>query len=522
MVASFWLCDIVATLLNIFYDVKRFFFIFTAMLKTINTKFIFFTIVFILLSVGVPTTFLILQLRENFDQRSKVMLESTVDVVHNCLINAMRMGKQKQVQTILDNIANNESVDHIRIFNEKGIISFSSSHEEIGSNLNIIAPGHTNLNAINEKKVILLEDERSYSVTSPILNRTDCQSCHGTGEYIAYLDVDTNLTKAEVNFHTGYLHMIFLAGAIIIILFLGFYYLFNFFINKPLNRFKKALDDVEKGDLNTRLPSEKPDEMGLLEKHFNHMVINLKESKQKIDELHFEQLQRADKLVTLGELAAEMAHEINNPAGIIMSRADYIQMDIDQNPGLKKYNEDLEVMINQVSKISKITGSILKYSKKLPKEFHRIDLKKISEESLNILGPRLAKKGIDVERIYDSDKTEIKGDSTQMEQVMTNLVNNAIDAIDKKGKIIIGIREVDAERILWYINDSGSGMDKNTQEQIFSPFFTTKSADKGTGLGLYIVRNICKNHNAEVECESNPGEGTTFNIIFPTIKESHG
>jgi signal transduction histidine kinase len=485
------------------------------MLKTINTKFILFTTIFILLSVGIPTTFLVIQMRENFDQRSRIMLESTIDVVNNCLVNAMRSGRSKHIQTILDNISKNESVDHIRLLREDGQITYASNRKEIGQNIKSIDPGHSDLTDLSHTGVTLIEDEHIYSVTRPILNTPECQECHGSDRVIAYLDVDTNLTQAERFFHTGSIHMIFLAVAIVLILFFGFYYLFNFFINRPLSRFKRALDNVEKGDLEVQLPAKKSDEIGTLETHFNHMVFNLKESKQKIDELHFEQLQRADKLVTLGELAAEMAHEINNPAGIVMSRTDFIQMDSEKYPQLKKYNQDFDVIINQINKISKITGNILKYSKKLPKEFHKANLQSISEDALSILGPRLAKKKITVEKNFQSKQPEIVGDGTQLEQVFTNLINNAIDAMEVDDKINIRIQDIDSERILWSIEDTGTGMDNSIRELIFSPFFTTKSAEKGTGLGLYIVKNICKNHNAEIACDSNPGQGTTFKILFP-------
>lgn len=443
------------------------------------------------------------------------MLESTIDVVNNCLMNAMRQGRQKNIQTILDNISKNESVDHIRLLRVSGEISYASNHDEIGKNIQSIDPAHADLNNLDHDGITLISSERIYSLTRAIYNKPECQSCHGSVPIIAYLDVETNLTQAERFFYTGSVHMVFLAVAVIVILFFGFYYLFNFFINKPLNRFKNALDNVERGNLEVQLPAKKPDEMGMLESHFNNMVLNLKESKQRIDELHFEQLQRADKLVTLGELAAEMAHEINNPAGIVMSRADYIQMDSEKYPQLKKYNEDFDVIINQIKKISKITGNILKYSKKLPKEFHHANLQTICEETLNILGPRLAKKKISIEKRYRSKNHEILGDATQLEQVMTNLVNNAIDATEIGGKITLQIKDVDSERIMWAIEDTGLGMSADILEQIFSPFFTTKSAEMGTGLGLYIVKNICKNHNAEISCDSEPGRGTTFKILFP-------
>ena len=484
------------------------------MFRTINARFIFFTIAFILLSVGIPTTFLIYQLRENFDQRSKAMLASTIDVVKGCIRNSMMMGSQKHIPTSLYNVAQNATVDHIRIIKENGVIQFSSDSTERGKNVRDILHGHRNWMPGQLDQFHLLEDRRVYSITTPILNESRCQSCHENKPILAYLDVDTDLTKAEVYFYTGSTHMIFLAVVIILVLSLGFYYLFRIFINKPLNTFKMALEDVEKGNLNIKLPAQSNDEIAVLNRQFNEMVQNLKESKQQIDELHFEQLQRADKLVTLGELAAEMAHEINNPAGIIMARADYLQMGMEDKQLKKKYEEDLEVIINQVNKISKITGNILKYSKKLPKKFTHIDLKQISEESLQILEPRLTKKNIKVLKKFDAADTFIQGDPIQMEQVFTNLVNNAIDAIGENGQLLIGIHRNEDNQLIWILEDNGSGMNDQIREQIFSPFFTTKTANKGTGLGLYIVKNICKNHNAGIYCQSEPNKGTKFQIVF--------
>ena len=88
-------------------------------------------------------------------------------------------------------------------------------------------------------------------------------------------------------------------------------------------------------------------------------------------------------------------------------------------------------------------------------------------------------------------------------------------AMDNEGVLTIGIKDLDNDRISCFIQDTGKGMEKTIREQVFSPFFTTKSADKGTGLGLYIVKNICRNHNVEIRCESEAGKGTVFNLLFP-------
>jgi signal transduction histidine kinase len=173
------------------------------------------------------------------------------------------------------------------------------------------------------------------------------------------------------------------------------------------------------------------------------------------------------------------------------------------------------VIINQINKISRITGNILKYSKKLPRQFHTIDLQQVVDESLTVLEPRLLKKNIQIVKKSNTDKRLVSGDAQQLEQAMTNLVNNAIDAMPKGGTITI-LTDLDHQQNLrLVVTDTGTGIVQESLEQIFTPFFTTKSPDKGTGLGLYIVKNICKNHNAEITCFSQLGQGTTFTITFP-------
>jgi two-component system NtrC family sensor kinase len=484
------------------------------MLKTINSKFIFFTIIFIMLSVGLPTLFLIRQFRANFEQRSKAMLETTIDIVHRDVVDIMLKYEHNRIQDIIDKIMRYKIIRHMRFFDRSGIIHFATDSTEIGKNINQVEEGHVQLGVADRENISLLENKKAYASTRPIYNLPECRSCHGQDPVIAYLDVDFNMTKAERYFYTGSIHIIFLAVAVILILFLGFYFLFNRFIKKPLDLLKEALNQIDKGLLETRLPAKKEDEIGILERQFNTMVANLKASKQKIEELHFEQLQRADKLVTLGELAAEMAHEINNPAAIVMSRADYLQIQMDENRTLKKYRDDVQVIINQINKISRITGAILKYSKKLPKQFHPIDLRQIVTESLNILAPRLAQKKITVHTGFKSDDGLISGDGQQMEQVVTNLINNAIDAMPHGGSLEIDLEYGDQDQLQLKITDTGSGINADLLDQIFTPFYTTKPPDKGTGLGLYIVKNIVKNHNARITCSSTPGQGTTFTITF--------
>lgn len=484
------------------------------MFKTIKSKFVTVLLVFIIFSFGIPSAFLVYQFRENFKERSEIMLETTLDVMNNCITQSM-MNQEKRMQQIIDRNSANPNIEHIRIFDETGLILYSSHETEKNSNIREVE-GHRGGNFFGaQRRIEVMEDKRIYSVTEPIMNQAKCQKCHDPNkDIIAYLDVDTHLSKAEIRFYTGSQHFLYLAATLILLLSIGFIAFFTRFINRPLKSVIRAMDKVQAGNLNTRFDVTKDDEFGILQKHFNSMVDHIDKSKQEIEELHFEQLQRADKMVTLGELAAEMAHEINNPAGIIMTRADYLQLEAGDKQELKPFRDDLNVIMKQVGKISRFTGNILKYSKKLPRDFSSVNLTEVIKESLTILEPRLRKNSIVVTKNYQVNNSHIQGDPLQLEQVFTNLINNAIDAIEKNGTITISINSDDENGIKLSFKDDGEGIDEHAQERIFSPFFTTKSAEKGTGLGLYIVKNICKNHGADITCESVPGEGTVFTIMF--------
>ena len=488
------------------------------MFKTIKSKFITITLILIVFSVGIPVLFLMNQFRENFDQRSEIMIKSAWDVVIHGIYDKMMTSENKDIQEIIDEITKNPSVDHIRIIDENAIVLYSSDSTENGRNLNAINPNHLTHELADSMRFTRISDEGVWSAIQPINNTRDCQRCHAKNENLGYIDIDTRLTQAESYFQTGSFHIIFLAIVIILVLFLIFYFVFKKLINEPLTNFINAMDMVKKGDLTAALPGNKNDEIGILEQNFNSMVTKLNESQNKIEEMHFEQLRHADKLVTLGELAAEMAHEINNPAAIIMSRADYLQMESDNNFQLKGYKEDLDVIVNQTQRVSKITQNILKYSKKLPKNFDKIDLIQIINESIKILEPRMNKKNLIIKKEFKVDKAFIFGDAVQIEQILTNLVNNSIDAMNSHGELKIIVEKDENREIILSISDNGKGIEDHIKEKIYSPFFTTKSGNKGTGLGLYIVNNICKNHNAEIDCESEPGVGTKFKITFKGVR----
>ena len=464
----------------------------------------------IILSIVVPGYFLISQFRENFNQRSVLMLEATLDLMNYTLDNVMLQGNQKNIQSMVDDLGKRKGIDHIRIISPDGMVKFASARKDIGKGLQLI---HLDINpdSLSSGRISLLNNNEYHSF-SAILNKPECRGCHA-GDIIAYLDVGANLTPAETKFYTGTRHMVFLGIAILLIITTGFYFIFQSFINKPLQKLITAMRMVKGGNLSAQLAVERDDEFGTVNRNFNLMVNRLHDSQEEINKLHFEQLQHADRLITLGELTSETAHEINNHSAIIMSRADYLSFEAEQNNNISGYSDDIKVILSQTEKISEITRNVLKHSKKVEKNFGEVDLSEVIENTLTTLQPILKKRNVELSKSVLPLKAVIKGDALQLEQALTNLVINSLDAMNGEGKLNISLSAENSSYVL-SVEDNGTGIDESIKDQVFSPFFTTKTGEKGSGLGLYIIKNICKNHNADITMVSTQGKGTTFKIIF--------
>ena len=490
------------------------------MFRKIRTRFILSAVLFILASVGIPTFILLNQFKENFNQRSTMMLESTVDILRYGLHTAMMQGDQKNIEQVLKNINETNGVRHIRIFDKDGNIRFSSEPNEKGKNIVKIDPEHVFIKDKSKKSIRLIKPEGIYTITEPILNGKDCQDCHKEPGATDYLDVDTELTTAETVFYTGSKHMIFMGIAIIIVLLTGLFFIFSYFISNPLNRLIRALKIVESGSFEVELPANRDDEMGSVFRRFNLMTKNLKSSIEENAELHLEQLQRANRLKILGELTSQMAHEINNHTAIVMSRADYLNLESSSNNELNTYKDDFKVILDQADKISTITNNILRHSKKSLKKRERINLIESITKTLQLVQPLMEKNNILLKLDLKAHQAFIQGDALEIEQVLINLIKNSIDAIEKNGEIKISlIQNSIGKKLNLIINDSGCGIEEDNLGQIFSPFYTSKSQDKGTGLGLYIVQNICKNHKIDINVESKINNGTSFILTFNEIEE---
>ena len=229
-----------------------------------------------------------------------------------------------------------------------------------------------------------------------------------------------------------------------------------------------------------------------------------------------EQLRHADRLATIGQLAAGVAHELNEPLSNILGFTQLIK----KCPGLPQQAEqDLDKILTASLHARDIIREILIFARQMPPQKRRVALNQVIKEGLSFFESRCAKEGIEISCLFFPDLPDVLADPAQLNQVLVNLVINALQAMPKGGKLTLQtLRDQDSVTLL--VEDTGMGMSEEVRRQVFTPFFTTKDVGQGTGLGLPVVHGIITSHGGTIDVESQIGQGTRFVIKLPVIKTS--
>lgn len=228
-----------------------------------------------------------------------------------------------------------------------------------------------------------------------------------------------------------------------------------------------------------------------------------------------EQLRHADRLATIGQLSAGIAHEINEPLGTILGFAQLIEQEENLPENVAT---DVGRIINAALHGREVIRKLMLFSRQMPPKKGRIDINKIIEEGLYFLDSRCAKSGIELVRDLQPNLPLINADSNQIHQVLVNLIVNATHSMPDGGKIKILTKKNKDNTISVFVKDSGFGIPEDIQQKIFIPFFTTKDINQGTGLGLSVVHGIVTSHKGKIIVKSEPDKGSTFEIRLPTVK----
>lgn len=247
------------------------------------------------------------------------------------------------------------------------------------------------------------------------------------------------------------------------------------------------------------------------------MSVERREAEQIQSKLE-DQLRHADRLATIGQLAAGVAHEINEPLANVLGFAQLAR----KVPAIpEQVAADLDKIVANCLHAREVIQKLLTFAHQMPPSMAAVDLNQIVNDGLYFLESRCAKAGIEVLRALDPDVPVIRADATQLHQVLINLVVNAIQAMPSGGKLTIRTSRV-RDHVRLTVSDTGVGMSDDVKRNIFTPFFTTKDVDEGTGLGLAVVHGIVTAHGGTIRVTSELGHGATFEVELPASIAAEG
>jgi two-component system NtrC family sensor kinase len=236
------------------------------------------------------------------------------------------------------------------------------------------------------------------------------------------------------------------------------------------------------------------------------------------------QVVETGKLASVGELAAGIAHEINNPVAIMIEEAGWIEdiledEEFQESENLDEFIRALEQIRTQGRRCKEITHKLLHFARKTDSRIQEVQINDLIEELVALSAQKAKYSNVTINTVLQKDLPPLQVSETEVQQVFLNLINNAVDAMEKKGGVIDVTTLMEGDHIAVQVADNGPGIPEANLARIFDPFFTTKPVGKGTGLGLSICYGIIKKMGGEIDVHSVIGVGTTFRVLIPLPKQ---
>jgi signal transduction histidine kinase len=281
-------------------------------------------------------------------------------------------------------------------------------------------------------------------------------------------------------------------------------------IQRPMVELQEKIEQVSAGNLNVEVSfAQRNDEIGDLGRNFNHMMQQLRESREEIERLHRTQMSRAEHLATLGELATGLAHEIRNPLAGIAGVIEIVGRDLPATSPARAVVKDVRL---EITRISRTLTDLLETARPRRPEVRRSNLNTTVEHAVMLARQQVLSRPIKIELQQAPGLPEVEHDSDQIHQVLLNLLLNAVQAMEKTGTVNIEIGSRDGYASV-VVSDTGRGISPQNLPNIFRPFYTTKG--DGTGLGLSLAHRIVEDHHGRIEVSSVVGKGSMFTVLLP-------
>jgi len=291
--------------------------------------------------------------------------------------------------------------------------------------------------------------------------------------------------------------------------------------SKSVRQMEKLIEGTKiigKGVLDHRIHVNRKDEIGLIAQSINKMAKELKKRKEEL-ELAYRRISQLDRLMAIGRLAAGIAHELNNPLGVI---SNYVQMLL-RKPSLgSEVKIDLMLIEEEILGMMGIIKGLLNFSRESEMKKSPVNVNEVLRKTTALLKFQLGSQSIQLSEVYDEGLPFVLGDSNHLQQVFLNILLNSIQSMPEGGKLELKTSLTNgsgekAERSWVVVEclDTGVGIEPRDLDKIFDPFFTTKGVGVGTGLGLSISYGIIKEHDGNIDVKSSPGQGTLVRTTLP-------
>jgi two-component system NtrC family sensor kinase len=471
----------------------------------------------------------------------------------------MSVGDSSAVEQVLTDIR--EKMEGIEVFicDTNQLITWSTHRDKIYTNITNTINNAEPMAALalllqsgeapKESFEAEIDGKRHIIIIEPILNEEACFHCHGSSrKIIGGMIVKTNVERALRTVTAAKNRTILTTILALLAIIVISYAMIEKFISRRVQKFAGGVKKVAAGDLDFEIQARSTDEIGDLARSFNIMTHELKEARDEITnwtltledlvEERTVQLKRAqenaiqaEKMASMGRLAAIVAHEINNPlAGIRTYAKLMLKRKSELFPGdAVKYIQYIETIESESARCGEIVRGLLQFARPTKPKIGQHDINTLVEETLRLVQHQIDLLNIEIKLELASESPQISCDDQKIKQALVALLLNACDAVQSDtGFIAISTYLMEEKkRVGIAISDNGIGMDEETRSHMFEPFFTTKTVSPekesslNSGLGVSVVYEIVKSHQGSIEVESELGKGTTITICLPQEPPAH-
>ncbi len=380
----------------------------------------------------------------------------------------------------------------------------------------------------NEQFFYPLEDPEYITLLLPLQNKH--------GEKLGILAVARTLKEMHRDLDSTRHDLIISSIAFILIAVPVCAFICLIYIGWPLKRLIGGMTRIREGDFAPLPLKNQQDEIGVLLTAFNVMATELENARRKLEEeaqsrRHVQSaLREADKLITIGQLSAGLAHEIGSPLQILTGRAEHLLLCAEHPEEVIRH---ARILASQTERITRIVQQLLEFTRRRPPHFTHCDLRLPVNAVLNLLEYEALQKQVKLSFETADDLPLVFADIDGIQQIVLNLITNALSATASGGHIVVCVVTVPTpgtsvqeettvtETVQLTVSDDGCGMPPEVMKHVFEPFFTTRHQQGGVGLGLAVARSIVIAHNGTIKAESSPGLGSTITILLPAEERQH-